>query len=288
MTDGEESRAREEGLFESVGLAVCPKISWTQFIVIISIIEFVTFVISCCIYGLSNRDALAPDSKALALLGWKDARKIKNDYQLWRLVAPTFLHGSAYHLNANIASQLFLGSGIEHGIEVWRMIFLYFTCGVGGMLLSCILKPESFGIGASTSVFGLVGYLVSYVFTNWQYMGRVKPGQRIYLSILTFLIVAINMNIGPMADGNVDNFGHLGGLITGILVGMTLAEQYDREARSGDRVPDRFTPQQYSRRERFCNYFFCNYLGHLLLGLYFIAGFTVFYMYTDVDIEQDS
>jgi len=50
------------------------------------------------------------------------------------------------------------------------MIFLYFSTGFGGMLLSCIFNPESFAIGASTSVFGLVGFLIAYVISHWQYM----------------------------------------------------------------------------------------------------------------------
>jgi len=55
-------------------------------------------------------------------------------------------------------------------------------------------------------------------------MGRTKPWQRIYLALLTALIIIVNTNIGPMADGNVDNFGHLGGLITGFLAGLTICE----------------------------------------------------------------
>lgn len=131
-----------------------------------------TYIISLCVYGLDDIEAFAPKQKSLALLGWKDSRKIKNNYQVWRLLTPTFLHGNAYHIIANLNAQLFLGNGIEAGIGTYRMIFLYFTTGIGGMLLSAIYKPESFAIGCSTSVFGLVGYYVSYVITGWWYMGR--------------------------------------------------------------------------------------------------------------------
>lgn len=83
------------------------------------------------------------------------------------MITPLFLHGNAWHLNANITAQLFLGSGTENGILPLRMAFLYFISGFGGMLLSCIMKPEIYAIGASTAVFGLVGYQISYIFTNW-------------------------------------------------------------------------------------------------------------------------
>lgn len=135
-----------------------------------------TYIISLCVYGLDDIEAFAPKQKSLALLGWKDARKIKNNYQVWRLLTPTFLHGNAYHIIANLTAQTFLGNGIEAGIGTYRMIFLYFVTGIGGMLLSSIYKPESFAIGCSTSVFGLVGYYVSYIITGWWYMGREAPG----------------------------------------------------------------------------------------------------------------
>lgn len=164
------------------------------------------------------------------------------------------------------------------------MIFLYFTTGFGGMLLSCIFKPESFAIGASTSVFGLVGFLIAYVCSHWQYM---KFWQTVYLSVLTSLIVVVNMNIGPMADGSTDNYGHLGGLIVGILCGFVITEQFDREARASDRRPDRFSEDQWVFRDKYTNNFFCNWFCHFLLFSYFLAGLLLFYLWTDVNVEQD-
>jgi len=69
-----------------------------------------------------------------------------------------------------------MGSGIEHGIGVWWMIFLYLLSGFGGNLLSSVVNPASYGVGASTAVFGLVGFYVSYIFSNWQFMGRFGWG----------------------------------------------------------------------------------------------------------------
>ena len=51
-----------------------------------------------------------------------------------------------------------LGVGIEYGIGVGYMILLYFSAGVGGNLLSGVCNPDAGGVGASTAVFGLVGF----------------------------------------------------------------------------------------------------------------------------------
>ena len=53
-----------------------------------------------------------------------------------------------------------MGAGIEYGIGPWYMTFLYLITGFGGNLLSSVLNPVSFGVGASTAVFGLVGFYV--------------------------------------------------------------------------------------------------------------------------------
>ncbi len=75
-TDGEEPGARDENFFESVGLCCCPKLSIKQFIVIITLVELVTFIVTCSIYGLSSQEFLAPDARGIAW-GWSDVRKIR-------------------------------------------------------------------------------------------------------------------------------------------------------------------------------------------------------------------
>jgi membrane associated rhomboid family serine protease len=80
------------------------------------------------------------------------------------------------HIAGNVCIQLFLGVGIENGIGFLKMSFLYLLTGFGGNLLSACIAPEQFGVGASTSVFGLVGFLAAYSFTNFFYMGRKTPG----------------------------------------------------------------------------------------------------------------
>jgi|TARA_B110000238_G_C16068958_1_gene414044 membrane associated rhomboid family serine protease len=68
-----------------------------------------------------------------------------------------------------------MGSNIENGISTKYMAFLYIISGFGGNLLSSVLNPTSYGVGASTAVFGLVGYYFQYIFTAWDFMGYEQP-----------------------------------------------------------------------------------------------------------------
>lgn len=81
------------------------------------------------------------------------------------------LHGHFEHLAGNVIGQLYMGAGIEFGIGPGYMAFLYGISGFGGNLLSSVVNPVAYGVGASTAVFGLVGFYVQYIFTHWYQMG---------------------------------------------------------------------------------------------------------------------
>lgn len=178
-----------------------------------------------------------------------------------------------------------MGSGIEYGLRWWRFLFLYFITGLGGITLSMCIRPNAHGVGASTAVFGLVGYYISYIFTNWFYMLRTDWGQNIFLSCYVTFLILINLNIGPGADAHTDNWGHLGGLITGIITGFAISECYDGEARGKERAPDRYTEEQYKNKSSCCCFFyrFCQ----VLFVLWFLGLFIYFYVFMPIDFEEE-
>lgn len=94
--------ARDENIFGSLRLFCCPKLELFSFISIISILEVIVFIISLFIFGVSNDDFLAPDSRALAVMGAADAKSTKNEYQFYRLIMPAFLHAHFNHITGNV------------------------------------------------------------------------------------------------------------------------------------------------------------------------------------------
>ena len=179
-------------------------------------------MISLCIWGLSNTDILAPNYDTLKIMGAADAKSTKNNYQFYRLIMPMFLHANLHHITGNIVFQLILGSGIEHGIGFWRMMFLYLVSEIGGVLLAMVFHPESYGVGASCAGYGLVGWLGAYFITNFFYMGRTYTGQRWYIAVVVFLFWAVNQGLSVNPESK--NIGHQGGLVTGFLIGLVLTE----------------------------------------------------------------
>ena len=119
------------------------------------------YCISLWMYKIVNTEFLAPNPRALDNLGWKDARKIKKRGQVWRFITPVFLHASFVHLALNLISTIVIGSGLENGLGSWKLATLYFVSSFGGILFSCVFNPLAYSVGASTAIFGLIGYYVS-------------------------------------------------------------------------------------------------------------------------------
>ena len=95
----------------------------------------------------------------------------------------------------------------------------------------------------------------------------------------------LNSNIGPGADPHVDGLGHLGGMITGGIVGFAISEQYDADAIEAERTPDRFTDEEYKARSGCCA--FCSRCGLVTLIVWFLTLFIWFYCLDAESIADD-
>ena|ERR1712060_163215 len=71
-------------------------------------------------------------------------------------------------------------------------------------------------MGASTAVFGLVGSYVSFIAINYNHLSQ---NSQKFCQIVMFLFLALFLTI-MLGSKNVDVLGHLGGFMTGIVVGL--------------------------------------------------------------------
>lgn len=143
-------------------------------------------------------------------LGIKDDVLIRAG-QIWRLITPVFLHASILHIAFNMYALFLFGRGIEARFGHRRFLLLYFLSGFAGNVLSFLLTPEQ-SLGASTAVFGLLAAEAVFLIQNRQLLGR-----QVNRSLLNlFFIAAVNLLIGFTTTG-VDNYGHLGGMLGGII-----------------------------------------------------------------------
>jgi rhomboid protease GluP len=131
--------------------------------------------------------------------------------ELWRLITPVFLHGSILHIGFNMYALYIYGRGLEARFGHVRFTLLYFLAAYAGNVLSFIMTPNP-SLGASTAIFGLIAAEGVFLLQNRQVLGN-----RVNRSLMNLLyIAAINLFIGFTTTG-VDNFGHIGGILGGLI-----------------------------------------------------------------------
>ena len=95
----------------------------------------------------------------------------------------------------NVLATIIIGSGLENGLGVWKIIVLYFVSSFVGILFGCVFNPTQNSVGASTAIFGMVGYYVAYLTINWSRLGERNPMQRFSLIMFVFFSVVLNFEI---------------------------------------------------------------------------------------------
>ena len=138
--------------------------------------------------------------------------------EYWRLVTAGFLHGGLLHIGMNMWCLWFLGRMTEHLFGKWQTFAIYLVTGVGGAILSIAYDPHRLEVGASGAIFGLAGALIAGLkFGDLHITWRE---QRSTLS--TVAIFTIFSFVWGMRSQSTDNMCHLGGFVSGLLIGLPL------------------------------------------------------------------
>lgn len=186
--------------------ALLPSKSYTvtPYLVYANLLVFAAMVLA----GLSP---LHP--KAYSLLQWGGNYKpavLAGDW--WRMLSYMFVHGGAMHLLGNTFGLLYIGMFLEPLIGKFRFGAAYILTGIIAAVASLYMHPASVGVGASGAIFGMYGVFLALLTTN-----HIEKTQRktMLRSLLFFVIYNLMMGL----QGNTDNAAHIGGLLSGLLIG---------------------------------------------------------------------
>lgn len=138
--------------------------------------------------------------------------------EYYRLFTCMFLHFGIEHLFNNMLVLLFLGDTLEREVGKIRYLVIYIGGGLAGNVISAwhSYRTQDFAVsaGASGAVFAVIGALLFVVAIH---KGRLEQitGRRL------FLMAALTLFQGFTSIG-VDNWAHIGGLISGLILGAAL------------------------------------------------------------------
>jgi len=127
-------------------------------------------------------------------------------------MTPVLLHASIPHILFNMYALYVIGVGLELHFGHWRYFLLYMIGGFTGNVLS-FLFSSGYSVGASTAIFGLIGAEGVFLYQNRQLFSR-RFGSAIGNVIF---IVVLNLVIDVFPGSGIDYWGHIGGLLGGLI-----------------------------------------------------------------------
>ncbi|CCK80648.1 peptidase S54, rhomboid [Desulfobacula toluolica Tol2] len=182
-------------------------------------VNVIMFIISL-IYSGKNIDltlnpfyVLTPSMDVLNFLGASGRLPIVKFEAWWSLITANWLHGGLLHILFNMLALKTVAPLVMYEYGVCRMFTIYTLTGIAGFLLSYIGNVY-LTIGASSGLCGLIGAAL--------YFGKSRGGQwgqLVYKQtsgwVLSLVLIGFLMP-------NINNWGHAGGLISGVFLGWVL------------------------------------------------------------------
>lgn len=133
-----------------------------------------------------------------------------------RLISSQFVHGGFLHVANNMQGLLFAAICLSPVMRNSRLILCYLLCGLGGSIAS-VWHSVTVSVGASGAIFGLYGILlVLYALKDV----RIREmGTALWSSAAIF--AGLNLVFGFVSP-STDNAAHIGGLLTGLALGLAI------------------------------------------------------------------
>ncbi|MEZ4235693.1 MAG: rhomboid family intramembrane serine protease [Myxococcota bacterium] len=153
------------------------------------------------------------------------------DGQVYRLLTMGLVHTETLHVTLNMLWLGYLGWILERALGWRNLVALYAASVLGGSLLSVFFAPWTPSLGASGGIFGLIAAAVVFGFVRTDVLPEAAR-RWLGFAMLPDLLL---MFWSGLSNPTTDNFAHLGGLLTGLGLGLIMdpdeVERWPRFAR---------------------------------------------------------
>jgi rhomboid protease GluP len=206
-----------------------------KFTIILLVANIFVFTLMWQASGLPFSLTAPIPAEVLLPFGAKLNSYIHTQHQWWRFVTPMFLHVNLLHLIVNMYSLWIVGPYVEKLYGSAKFVFFWVVTGVGGVVASYLtVRPGLSGgpitgfifktydtpsAGASGALFGLVGVL--FVF-GIKFRRELPEGFKRAFGTGLLPMIVLNLFIGYVLRGFIDNAAHLGGMMSGAILALVV------------------------------------------------------------------
>jgi membrane associated rhomboid family serine protease len=143
------------------------------------------------------------------------------DGQIWRLFTATLIHANLTHFAINFLVLLQSAKIVEQTVQRAFVPLVFLLTAAAGSVFSLLLYPNITSVGASGGLMGLLGFTtIAAHFDRTRYPPR-------YFRLMIEAIVSVAV-LGLFGFAFIDNAGHLGGLVGGVLLGWFFLRKNER------------------------------------------------------------
>ncbi len=209
MTQDASTAKSNEFHWKDIGRVFIPRKDFfaTPLLIDISVVVYVLMVVS----GVHFMEPTGED-----LVAWGgNWRGVTLAGEWWRLLSCCFVHIGIVHLLFNMYALLMVGVHLEPLLGRVRVLALYVITGVFASVASLWWHDNTVSAGASGAIFGLYGVFLALLTTD---LLHKEVRQQLLSSIGIFVVY----NLVYGMTGGVDNAAHIGGLVSGVVLGFAL------------------------------------------------------------------
>ena len=181
-------------------------------------------IISIC-FGFKEILELGKSTKYNLINDWALLKSQVFLGEYYRIVSNLFVHSNMLHISAVAGALLFLSKLFLRFYNIYFLIFIFLITGIVGSFTSMILHPDDISYGASSSVLGILGFLISFILKFSNIIPKNFINEMLTSSIL-FIVF-----LGIVGFNYIDNTANLGGFVAGLLLGATLDNRNSVEAK---------------------------------------------------------
>lgn len=163
-------------------------------------------------------------SDIVSMLGGFDFARVYTG-EFWLLITSGFLHFDIIHFLVNIYSLFRIGQIVNNFYGEKALLFTYILGSLGGSLLTfaTTFVDKAFldspynilSYGASSGIFALIGLLLGGTLRRSRFGFSLPFGVEDILPVAAFSLL-----VGFIPGTNINNWAHIGGLITGLIIGL--------------------------------------------------------------------
>lgn len=214
------------------------------FTIVFLVLNFFVFLLMWQVSGMSSTVLwTAFPEPVLLAFGAKTNYLVAKDHEFWRLVTPIFIHVNLPHVLINMYSLWVIGPWVEKLYGSAKFAVFWVATGIAGVLASyltvipgshpgviasfLIKRHDDPSAGASGALFGLVGVL--FVF-GLKYRRELPEGFQRAFGTGMLPVILLNLGIGFVGRGFIDNAAHLGGMLCGAVLAAVVS--YKRPGQS--------------------------------------------------------